>query len=288
MLRIGLFVLTNLAVMFVFGLILSITGVDRQSTLGLIIMAGLFGFTGSIISLLMSKTIALKSVGGNVITHPKNQTEAWLLETVRKQASQAGIGMPTVAIYQAADMNAFATGANRNDALVAVSTGLLTQMQQNEVEAVLAHEVSHIANGDMITMTLLQGIVNTFVIFISRMIANIVSSMGSNNENGRVASMGTYFILVMVLEVVFGMLASLITFWFSRRREYHADAGAAQLVGKQNMIAALERLKSSRETTVDKNITVLAININKQAISELFMTHPPLDKRIEALKRGAI
>ncbi|SET26225.1 heat shock protein HtpX [Thorsellia anophelis DSM 18579] len=203
MLRIGLFLLTNMAVMLVFGIILSITGIDRQSMMGLVIMAGLFGFTGSIISLLMSKTIALKSVGGKVIQQPKDQTEAWLLETVQKQASLAGIGMPSVAIYQAADMNAFATGANRNDALVAVSTGLLTQMQKNEVEAVLAHEVSHIANGDMITMTLLQGVVNTFVIFISRFIAQAVASLGSNNDNGRTPSMGTYFIVVMVLEVVF-------------------------------------------------------------------------------------
>lgn len=287
MMRIGLFLITNLAVMVVFGIILSITGIDRQSMTGLLIMAALFGFGGSVVSLLFSKTIALRSVGAQVITQPRNETEQWLLTTVQRQAQQAGIGMPTVAIYPAPDMNAFATGANRNDALVAVSSGLLTNMSRNEVEAVLAHEVSHIANGDMVTMTLLQGVVNTFVIFISRIIAQAVASTSSNNsDEGQSFSTGTYFLVSMVLEIVFGILASIITMWFSRHREFHADAGAARLVGKENMIAALQRLKTSYEPSMEKGLAAFAINGSGGSLSELFLSHPPLDKRIAALRNS--
>ncbi|MFC0180221.1 protease HtpX [Thorsellia kenyensis] len=289
MIRIGLFLLTNLAVMVLFGIILSITGISSSSTSGLLIMAVLFGFAGSIISLLLSKTIALKTMGARVISNPSNEMESWLVNTVKSQAQQVGIGMPTIAIYESSDLNAFATGAKRDDALVAVSTGLLSGMHRDEVEAVLAHEVSHIANGDMVTMTLLQGVVNTFVIFISRMIAQVVATTASGSsedeEGGESFSAMTYFGVSMVLEIVFGLLASIITLWFSRYREFHADAGAARLVGAEKMIAALERLKQAHEPQVEKSMTVLAINAAPSSFGEYFMSHPPLDKRIEALRQ---
>lgn len=236
MMRIALFLMTNLAVMLVFGLVLSLTGIQSSSVPGLMIMAGLFGFGGSIVSLLMSKWMALRSVGGEVIEQPRNETERWLVETVRRQSQQAGIGMPQVAIYHAPDINAFATGARRDASLVAVSTGLLQSMSQDEAEAVIAHEISHIANGDMVTMTLIQGIVNTFVIFISRLIAQVASGFLSGNRDGEESGNGNpmiYFAVATVLELVFGILASIITMWFSRYREFHADAGSAKLVGRE-------------------------------------------------------
>ncbi|MDM7486143.1 MAG: protease HtpX, partial [Vibrio metschnikovii] len=245
--------------------------------------AAVFGFGGSFISLLMSKSMALRSVGGRVIETPRNEMEHWLLQTVERQAQQAGIGMPTVAIYDAPDMNAFATGAKRNDSLVAVSTGLLHNMTRDEAEAVLAHEVSHIANGDMVTMTLMQGVVNTFVIFLSRFIANIVSSR--NSDEGQGSNMMVYFGVSMALELVFGFLASFITMWYSRHREFHADAGAAQLVGKHKMIAALERLKMSHESQLEGSMMAFGIN-GKRTVTELLMSHPPLDKRIAALRNS--
>jgi heat shock protein HtpX len=229
----------------------------------------------------MSKGMALRSVGGQVIESPRNETEHWLLETVSRQAKQVGIGMPTVAIYNAPDINAFATGAKRNDSLVAVSSGLLHNMTRDEAEAVLAHEVSHIANGDMVTMTLMQGVVNTFVIFLSRFIANMVAN--NNNEEGQGSNMLVYFGVSIVLELVFGFLASFITMWYSRKREFHADAGAARLVGKEKMIAALERLKVSHEPQLEGSMMAFGIN-GKKSLSELLMSHPPLDKRIHALK----
>ncbi|WP_029795271.1 protease HtpX, partial [Vibrio parahaemolyticus] len=246
-----------------------------------LVMAAVFGFGGALISLMMSKGMALRSVGGMVIESPRNETEHWLLETVGRQAQQAGIGMPTVAIYDSADINAFATGAKRDDSLVAVSTGLLHNMTRDEAEAVLAHEVSHIANGDMVTMTLMQGVVNTFVIFLSRFIANIVAS--NDDEEGQGTNMMVYFGVSMVLELVFGFLASFITMWYSRHREFHADAGAARLVGKEKMIAALERLKMSQESKLDGTMMAFGIN-GKQSLTELLMSHPPLDKRIAALR----
>lgn len=290
MMRIALFLLTNLAVMLVFGLVLSLTGIQSSSVQGLMIMAGLFGFGGAFVSLLMSKWMALRSVGGEVIEQPRNETENWLLETVRRQSQQAGIAMPQVAIYHAPDINAFATGARRDASLVAVSTGLLQSMSRDEAEAVIAHEISHVANGDMVTMTLIQGIVNTFVIFISRMIAQVAAGfLGNRDGDGEGEGNGNpmiYFAVSMVLELVFGILASIITMWFSRHREFYADAGSAKLVGREKMIAALQRLKTSYEPQEAGSMMAFCINGKSKSFSELFMSHPPLDKRIEALRSG--
>ncbi|NBN70710.1 protease HtpX [Proteus sp. G2618] len=288
MMRIALFLLTNLAVMFVFGIILSLTGIQGRSVQGLMIMAGLFGFGGAFISLLMSKWMALRSVSGQVIESPTSEVERWLLDTVRRQSEQVGIKMPQVAIYDAPDINAFATGARRDASLVAVSTGLLASMSRDEAEAVIAHEISHVANGDMITMTLLQGVVNTFVIFISRIIAQFVANFISNDEESE-SSNGNpwvYMGVSMVLEIVFGILASIITMWFSRYREFHADAGSAKLVGREKMIAALQRLKTSYEPQEESSMMAFCINGRNKSFSELFLSHPPLDKRIEALRNG--
>jgi len=251
-------------------------------------MAGLFGFGGAFVSLLMSKWMALRSVGGEVIEQPRNETERWLMETVGRQAQQAGIAMPQVAVYHAPDINAFATGARRDASLVAVSTGLLQNMSRDEAEAVLAHEVSHIASGDMVTMTLIQGVVNTFVIFISRIIAQVASSFlaGNRDEGESNGNPMVYFAISMVLELVFGILASIITMWFSRHREFHADAGAARLVGREKMIAALQRLKTSYEPQEASSMMAFCINGKNKSFSEMFMSHPPLDKRIEALRSG--
>ncbi len=289
MMRIALFLFTNLAVMLVFGLVLSLTGIQSSSVQGLMVMAGLFGFGGAFISLLMSKWMALRSVGGEVIEQPRNETERWLLETIRRQSQQAGIAVPQVAIYQAPDINAFATGARRDASLVAVSTGLLQNMNRDEAEAVIAHEISHVANGDMVTMTLIQGIVNTFVIFISRLIAQVATGFLSGDREGEESSSGNpivYFAVSMVLELVFGILASIITMWFSRHREFHADAGSARLVGREKMIAALQRLKTSNEPQEESSMMAFCINGKSKSFSELFMSHPPLDKRIDALRSG--
>lgn len=281
MMRILLFLATNFAVMLVLGVILNLTGIAGNSTSGILIMALLFGFAGSFISLFLSKTMAIRSVGAEIINEPRNQAERWLLQTVQNQAAKAGIPMPDVAIYHSSDVNAFATGATKNNSLVAVSTGLLDSMNADEAEAVLAHEVSHIANGDMVTMTLLQGVLNTFVIFLSRMIAQVAAS--SRNDDGEeTTSGGIYFLVSMVLEIVFGILASIIAMWFSRYREYRADAGSANLVGKQKMIAALERLQQLHEPqNMEGSLNAFMINGKR---SELFMSHPPLEKRIAALR----
>ncbi|HEY0208478.1 protease HtpX [Acerihabitans sp.] len=289
MMRIALFLLTNLAVMLVFGLVLSLTGIQSSSVTGLMVMAGLFGFGGAFVSLLMSKWMALRSVGGEVIEQPRNETERWLLEIVRRQSQQAGIAMPQVAVYPAPDINAFATGARRDASLVAVSTGLLQNMSRDEAEAVIAHEISHVANGDMVTMTLIQGIVNTFVIFVSRILAQLAAGFLSSNRDEGESSNGNpmiYFAVSMVLELVFGVLASIITLWFSRHREFHADAGSARLVGREKMIAALQRLKTSYEPQEESSMLAFCINGKSKSFSELFMSHPPLDKRIEALRAG--
>ncbi|WBA07687.1 protease HtpX [Salinivibrio kushneri] len=287
--RLGLFLATNLAVLIVFSIVLNIiyavTGMQPGSLSGLLVLAAVFGFGGSFISLLMSKSMALRSVGAQVIEHPRNETEHWLMNTVSQQAQRAGIGMPTVAVYSSPDINAFATGAKRNDSVVAVSSGLLQNMTRDEAEAVLAHEISHIANGDMVTMTLMQGVVNTFVIFIARVIAGAVSGMNSDEEGEGGGNWMMYFLVSSVLEIVFGILASILTMWFSRHREFRADAGSAQLVGKQKMIAALERLKVSHEPKLEGSMMAFGIN-GKKTLSELFMTHPPLEKRIDALRRG--
>ena len=281
MMRILLFLATNMAVMLVLGIILSVTGIAGNSTSGVLIMALLFGFAGSLISLFLSKTMALRSVDGEVITQPHNQTEHWLMDTVARQAQLAGIPMPEVAIYHSPDVNAFATGATKSNSLVAVSTGLLNNMTEAEAEAVLAHEISHIANGDMVTMALLQGVLNTFVIFLSRIIATAVASSRNNNgEETRSSSL--YFLVSMVLEMVFGVLASIIAMWFSRYREFRADAGSASLVGKEKMIMALQRLQQLHEPqNLEGSLNAFMINGKR---SELFMSHPPLEKRIEALR----
>ncbi|TPH19943.1 protease HtpX [Haemophilus haemolyticus] len=281
MMRILLFLATNMAVMLVLGIILSVTGIAGNSTSGILIMALLFGFVGSLISLFLSKTMALRSVDGEVITQPRNQTEHWLMDTVARQAQLAGIPMPEVAIYHSPDVNAFATGATKSNSLVAVSTGLLNNMTEAEAEAVLAHEISHIANGDMVTMALLQGVLNTFVIFLSRIIATAVASSRNNNgEETRSSSL--YFLVSMVLEMVFGVLASIIAMWFSRYREFRADAGSASIVGKEKMIMALQRLQQLHEPqNLEGSLNAFMINGKR---SELFMSHPPLEKRIEALR----
>lgn len=278
--RILLFLATNMAVLVVFNIILSLTGIQSQDAAGLLIMAALFGFSGSLISLLLSKSMALRAVNGQIIEQPRNEQERWLLETVRSQANAAALPMPEVAIYHSADVNAFATGASKKNSLVAVSTGLLNAMTKDEAEAVLAHEMSHIKNGDMVTMTLLQGVLNTFVIFISRMIAKVAAS----NRDGE-TSQGMYFMISMVLELVFGFLASMIAMWFSRYREFRADAGSASLVGKQKMIAALQRLQQIHEPQdMEGQLAAFAINGKTGGLSALFLSHPPLEKRIEALK----
>lgn len=289
--RIVLFLITNLAVVLVLGIVLNVVfsalGISSQSIGGLLVFAAVFGFGGSFISLAISKWMAKRSTGAVVIERPANGTEQWLLDTVRRQAQQAGIGMPEVAVYDSPEINAFATGMKRDDALVAVSTGLLRNMSQDEAEAVLAHEVSHIANGDMVTLALIQGVVNTFVIFLARVVAGLISNvLRGNDEEGESMGGFAYMITVFILEMIFGILASTIVYWFSRQREYRADAGSAQLVGRNKMIAALERLKSNRESQLEG--TMMAFGIaNKPAASELFMSHPPLDKRIDALRTRA-
>ena len=285
--RILLFIATNLAVVLVLGVVLNIVfsmlGIDRSSISGLLVFCAVFGFGGAFISLLISKWMAKRAYSIQIVEQPRNEMEHWLLTTVTRQAQQAGIGMPEVGIYDSRDMNAFATGASRNSSLVAVSTGLMQQMTRDEAEAVLAHEVSHIANGDMVTMTLLQGVVNTFVMFFARIIANLISSaMNKDNEEGGGLGGIAYFGVVMALELVFGMLASIIVMWFSRYREYRADEGSARLVGKDKMIAALQRLGQGSQAELDGSLA--AFGINGQGKSELFMSHPPLEKRIQSLR----
>jgi heat shock protein HtpX len=239
--RLALFLATNLAVLALLSIVMSIFGINPQSAAGLLVMAAIFGFGGSIISLLASKWIAKRTTGAHVIDQPRNETERWLFTTVQKQAQAAGIGMPEVAIYDAPEINAFATGANRNNALVAVSTGLLRAMDRDEAEAVLGHEVSHVANGDMVTMALLQGVLNTFVIVLSRVVGRVIDGMLSGGRDEGGTGFG-YYIIVFVLDMIFGLFASMIAMWFSRHREFRADAGGATLAGRDKMIAALQRL----------------------------------------------
>jgi heat shock protein HtpX len=278
--RVLLFVATNFAILIVLGIVLSFLmpalGLDQSSYGGLLFMCAVFGMGGSFISLWMSKFIAKRSVGAYVIEQPRNESESWLVETVRRQAQQAGIGMPEVAIYDSPEINAFATGANRNNALVAVSTGLLRNMSADEAEAVLGHEVSHVANGDMVTLTLIQGVLNTFVYFFARIVANVVN-------RGNDSAMA-YFMTVMAFQAVFGVLASVIVMWFSRYREFRADSGGADLAGREKMIAALERLRSNQvDSQLNGQLVAFGIS-GKRAFAEMFMSHPPLEKRIAALK----
>ena len=289
--RIILFVATNLAVMALLTIIVKIFGIDTYTYSkaginfqGLLVMSAVLGFGGSFISLLASKWVAKWQTGARVIENPSNPTESWLLSTVRRQAEGAGIGMPEVAIYDAPEMNAFATGATRNSALVAVSTGLLQQMSQEEVEAVLAHEVSHVANGDMVTMTLLQGVLNTFVIFLARVVGTVIDrAISGNRDNGGGGI--AYFLIVMVLQVVLGILASVIVIAFSRWREFRADAGSARLSSKQKMISALERLGQGRgENSLPSAIQ--AFGIAGGGMRKLFSSHPPIEERIAALRKA--
>jgi len=289
--RIGLFLITNLAIVFVLSLVLNLFGVGPMLTeqgidlTSLIVFAAIFGFGGALISLAISKWTAKRLTGARVITTPANEVEAWLLEVVRRQALKVDIAMPEVAIYEAPDVNAFATGMFRNRALVAVSTGLLRAMDRDEAEAVLAHEVSHVANGDMITLALIQGVVNTFVIVASRLVGHLVDRVVFKTERGH----GPAFIITsLIAQMVFGILASIIVFWFSRQREFRADAGAAALAGREKMIAALERLRrSAGEPHLPDQMSAFGISGTMgSGLKRLFMTHPPLEERIEALRRG--
>jgi heat shock protein HtpX len=285
--RIALFLLTNLAVMLVITVVVKLLGLDRVAMGGagmqlgpLLAFSAVVGFTGAIISLLMSKSMAKWSTGAHVIEQPANEHEAWLVETVRRLATKAGIGMPEVAIYEG-EPNAFATGAFRNSALVAVSTGLLQSMNHEEVEAVLGHEVAHVANGDMVTLTLIQGVVNTFVVFLSRIVGSIVDRAVFRSERGNGPG---YFITVMICQVVFGILASMIVAWFSRRREFRADAGSADYLGSpQPMMNALARLGGLEPGTLPKAMSGFGIT-DKAGIMALFSTHPPIEQRIAALQ----
>ena len=279
--RIFLFIATNLAVMIVIGIILSVLGIsgNPNNLMGLLAFSAVVGFTGSIMSLMMSNWMARKSTGAYVIEQPRNETEAWLLNTVDNQARQLGLKRPEVAIYDAPEENAFATGPSKNNSLVAVSTGLLHGMTREEVEAVLAHEMSHVANGDMVTLTLIQGVVNTFVVFLSRLVANMVAGNSDEEEGSSMA----YFVVSMVLQVLFGFLASFIVMWFSRQREYRADAGAAKLVGAPKMVAALQRLKGNGESTLPREMNAMGIAGGEK--DSLLSTHPTLDNRIAALQK---
>lgn len=283
--RIALFLATNLAVMMLAGLVMSLLGVNSSQMSGLLVMAGIFGFGGSIISLLLSKTMAKRATGAQVIAQPRNEGEQWLLATVQRQAQAAGIGMPEVAVYDAPEINAFATGANRNNALVAVSTGLLRAMNRDEAEAVLAHEVSHVANGDMVTMALLQGVLNTFVIVLARVVGGIIDSYISGNRESRGPGFA-YYLIVMVLELVLGLFATMIAMWFSRRREFRADAGGAALAGRNKMIAALERLSANHQpSTLPAQVEAFGIAGGMgQGLKKLFLSHPPMQERIAALR----
>jgi heat shock protein HtpX len=293
--RIGLFLLTNFAILITLTVIWQVllaTGVVRGTeALGaygpLMVMSALFGFGGAFISLLMSKFIAKWMTGAQVIESPRNATEAWLVETVRRHANRAGIGMPDVAIYDSPDMNAFATGASRNHALVAVSSGLLQAMDRSQVDAVLGHEITHIENGDMVTLTLLQGVLNTFVIFLSRLIGGIIDSAlrGGRDDRERGGGFG-YFIVVMVLQSVLALLASLIVAWFSRRREYRADRGGATLASTPSMVSALRRLGQGQESGLPQ--AMAAFGINSGGLIGLLRSHPPIEERIRALEEQRV
>ena len=283
--RIVLFLATNLAIVIVLTIFLNIIGVDSRSTAGALIIAAVFGMGGSFISLAMSKWIAKSATGAQVIEQPGNATERWLVDTVKRQARQAGIGMPEVAIYDSPDINAFATGMKRNDSLIAVSTGLLEKMSADEAEAVLGHEVSHVANGDMITLALIQGVLNTFVIFLARMVASMIDSvMQNNDEEGGLGFLG-YMAVTIVMEIILGFLASIIVMWFSRKREFRADAGGAQLADRNKMISALERLRVAHEPShLPEQIAAFGIQGKGKGLARLLMSHPPLEERIEALR----
>jgi heat shock protein HtpX len=291
--RILLFLATNLAIIFILNITLHLLGVDRilnaQGTglnyNALLIFAAVFGMGGAFISLAMSKWTAKRFTGAQVIERPADEGERWLVETVQRQARAAGIGMPEVAIYDSPDVNAFATGMSRDNALVAVSSGLLHAMSRDEAEAVLGHEITHVANGDMVTLALIQGVVNTFVIFLSRVIGHLVDRVVFKNERGQGPA---FWISTIIAELVLGILASIIVFWFSRRREFRADAGGARLAGREKMISALERLASVHPQPLPNQMAAFGIAGDiGQGLRRLFMTHPPLAERIAALRAQA-
>jgi heat shock protein HtpX len=292
--RIALLIATNIAIMVVLSIIVSVLGLDRYLTQqglnlpALLVFSAILGFGGSFISLLLSKWMAKTSMGVHVIETPRNEAERWLVETVRKQAETAHIGMPEVGIFDSPDPNAFATGANKNNALVAVSTGLLHHMRRNEVEAVLGHEVAHVANGDMVTLTLIQGVMNTFVFFLARVIGFVVDRVLLKNE--REGTGIGYMVTVIVAQIVLGILAGMIVAWFSRKREFRADSGGAFLAGAPSMIGALEALQrvANAPSQMPEKMQAFGIRSGRpQGWQKLFMTHPPLEERIAALKQAA-
>ncbi len=292
--RIALFIGTNIAVLAVLSVAIQLLGLEEVlrgtgsslNVQGLLVLSAVIGFAGSFISLFISKFAAKMSTGAKVIEQPSNATESWLVSTVQRQAQQAGIGMPEVAVYDSPQPNAFATGWNRNNALVAVSTGLLRGMKQDEVEAVLAHEVTHVANGDMVTLALIQGVVNTFVIFLSRLVGHFVDKVLLRNEG----SYGPgYFLSSIAAQIIFGILASTIVMWFSRQREFRADAGGASLASRESMINALARLDNmaTDKEQLPEQIEAMGISgKNGQGIKRLFMSHPPISERIAALRNA--
>jgi heat shock protein HtpX len=289
--RIFLFVVTNLAIVVVLSIVAQLIGLDRWLAMrggsldGLLVFAAFFGFAGSLISLAISKWTAKRMMGVRVIEQPSTSSEQWLIETVRRLATQAGIGMPEVGVFDSPEPNAFATGARRNHALVAVSSGLLASMSRTEVEAVLGHEITHVSNGDMVTLALIQGVVNTFVFFLSRVIGEVVDRAISRDNDSR--GMG-YMVTVLVSQLVLGILASMIVMWFSRRREFRADAGGAHLSGRENMIAALERLRVAHEQPMPPQMDAFAISGRVgNGLTRLFMSHPPLEERIAALRAAS-
>ena len=286
MFRIILFLATNMAILVLLGIVMSFLGVDSRSTSGLLVMAAVFGMGGSFISLAMSKWIAKKSTGARVIETPTNPTEQWLVSTVRRMAEKAEIGMPEVAIYDSPDINAFATGMKKHSALVAVSTGLLQNMNKDEVEAVLGHEITHVACGDMVTLSLVQGVLNTFVIFFSRMAANVISSViSSDDEEGGLGFFG-YMAVTIVLELVLGLFAAIIVMWFSRKREFTADKVAAFLTSKDKMVGALRRLQAHHEPShLPDQVAAFGIRSKAGGLTGIFRSHPPLEARIEALQK---
>src|SRR5476649_1803195 len=289
--RIFLFILTNLAVVFVINITLRLLGVERwlNETGGinftaLLVISAVIGFAGSLVSLAMSKWSAKRMVGAQVIENPVDPTERWLVETVHRHAQVAGIGMPEVAVYDAPDVNAFATGWNRNDALVAVSTGLLHNMSKDEAEAVLGHEISHVANGDMVTLDLIQGVVNTFVIFFAKLFGFFVDRVLLKNDGRNGPGIGA-FVAEIAAQLVLGVLASVIVMWFSRQREFRADAGGAHLAGREKMISALERLKAAHDEPLPAQLSAFGISGGEgRGWQRLFMSHPPIEERIAALR----
>jgi heat shock protein HtpX len=289
--RVILFLATNLAILVVLSVTLRLLGVERildergiDLDLGaLLILAAVMGMGGSFLSLALSKWTAKRFTGAQVIDTPRTPGEQWLIQTVRRQAQAAGIGMPEVAVFAADEPNAFATGARRNNALVAVSTGLLERMKPEEVEAVLGHEVSHVANGDMVTLALVQGVVNTFVIFLSRVIGFVVDRVVFKTERGHGPA---FWVTAIIAELVIGILASLIVFWFSRRREYRADAGGARLAGREKMIGALQRLKADTTPLPDQLAAFGISGKTRGGLLRLFTTHPSIDERIARLRAG--